>query len=202
MSNTTTDRRRNEAGEVDYHCPNGHHVTRDNVAWRVNGSGSKTPSCRECKRIYRADFKKKQTTKDADRRRYQARKRKSTSPVYDSMGNAIPLEEYLGAEKRNVPWNLLRPSPAASGVFDEFHEALTYTDVPCRGNWQAYTEYQDPRPAYADDNEGRPAMPGREQARKMCADCPLLMQCGAYALVDKPDIGIWGGMRFLNGKVV
>lgn len=202
MTHILADRRRNDNGEVDYQCPKGHHVHGDNVIWRQNGSGKKHPGCRECRRSYRANYKARPDIRHRDAVRAQQVRLKSGTPVYDSNGDIIPWETYLGTEKRNVPWNLLRPRAEASRAFDEFNEALKYTNVRCRDHEAEYTEYADPRPAFADDNEGRPPMPTRSQAKAMCAGCPLLEQCGTYARLEKPDFGIHGGERYLGGKVV
>lgn len=200
MSSKLADRLRNDAGEVDYHCPQNHHVYGDNILWRSNGSGTVTPACRECRRAYRAEHRKRPEVQAAERARYQ---RKYPGPTaYDTKGNAIPLEEYLGTEKRSVPWNLLRPSPEASAAFDEFHEALKYTDVPCRGREQEFTEFVDPRSAFADDNEGRLPMPTREQARRLCKGCPLFDECGTYARLERPDFGIHAGHRWVGRKII
>lgn len=122
--------------------------------------------------------------------------------MYDSRGIEFSLEEYLGLEKRSVPWNLLRPRAEASAAWDEFNEALKYTDVPCRGREVEFTEYRDPRPTRDDDPEGRLPMPSREHARRLCAGCPLFDACKTFAHLEKPDFGIWGSERWLGSKVV
>jgi hypothetical protein len=106
----------------------------------------------------------------------------------------------MGAEKKSVPWNLLRPRPEASLAFDEFNEAAKYTDTKCRGRAVEFTEYRDTRPAYVDDNEGRLPMPSAADARKMCAGCDVFELCEAYAELERPDFGIHGGIRWLGGK--
>ena len=197
MTSITADRRRNSLGEIDYECPTGHRVHGENVLWRSNGKNQRTPTCKKCRSYYRAENRKKN--------KFNARAaiEKTAVPLqYDSYGELIPWEECLGIEKRSAPWNLLRPSFDASAVFDDFHEALLYTDVPCRGREAEFTDYQDPRASLNEDNDGRPPMPGREQARLLCAGCPLIEQCRAYAHADKPDFGVWGGERYLGGKVI
>lgn len=34
-----------------------------------------------------------------------------------------------------------------------------------------------------------------DEAAEMCIDCPLMIQCGAYAMAAKEPFGIWGGTR-------
>lgn len=202
MSNILADRRRNSNGEVDYECPKGHRVHGENVIWRQNGSGRKHPGCKKCRRDYRASYVSRPDVQAKNRLDAQRRRLENATPVYDSNGNVIPWETYLGTEKRSVPWNLLRPRSEASAAFDEFNDSLKVTTVPCRGREAEFTEYCDPRPTRDEDTDGRYAMPSREHAKQMCAPCPLLELCKDYAHLDRPDFGIWGGQRWLGGKVV
>lgn len=194
--------RRNELGEVDYRCSRDHRVYGENVEWRKNGKGKSHPGCRQCRREYVNRYSQRPDVKARAKKYERIRPKISTAPAYNSRGEEIPLEEYLGAEKRSVPWNLLRPRPEASSVFDEFNEALKVTNVPCRGRAAEFTEYSDPRAAYASDNEGRAPMPTKSQATAMCASCPLLELCGDYAAIERPDFGVHAGNRWVNGKVV
>ena len=202
MSSILADRRRNEQGEVDYYCPKNHHVYGDNIVWRENGKGKKHPGCKECRRKYRQGY----FSRDDVRERYSMEAERkalaNVAPVYDSNGNVIPWETYLGMEKRSVPWNLLRPRAEASAQFDDFNEALKITPVPCRGRADEFTEYTDPRPGRDEEDRIHRPMPGREQARLMCEPCPLLEMCRDYAHADRMEFGIWAGERWLGGKVV
>lgn len=196
--------RRNESGEIDYVCPQNHRVYGETVEWRTNGKGNRYPNCRTCRQAYRRQYKKRPEVKAKKRAVQEQRKVAQTGvpTVHSITGREIPFGEYMGTEKRSVPWNLLRPRAEASLAFDEFNEALKVTSVPCRGRAAEFTEYSDPRGAYADDNEGRLPMPGSEQARLMCRPCPLFDLCGDYAKLDKPDFGIHAGQRWLGGRVV
>lgn len=202
MSSTLADSRRNDQGEVDYRCPKNHRVHGDNVIWRQNGEGKKHPGCRECRRTYRVNYNSRPDIRKRDMIRKEQSRLSTVTPVYDTNGEIIPWETYLGIEKRSVPWNLLRPRAEASPAFDEFNEALKYTAVPCRGRAAEFTEYADPRASFADENEGRAPMPTRSIAAKLCAGCPLADLCKTYAHLDKPDFGIHAGERWVGGKVV
>lgn len=210
MVTLTAEDRRNEQGEIDYFCPASHHVYGENVVWRSKGPNRpRYPGCRECRAIYKADYIRREDVK-ARYRQAAAEQRKQKLPVSEysdidgESSGVVTAEESLGVEKRSVPWNLLRPRAEASNIFDEFNDALKYTDVPCRGRASEFTEYRDPRPSREDDaeREGRLPMPSHEQARLMCGGCELLSQCDAFARAEKPDFGIWGANRWLNGKVV
>lgn len=196
------ERRRNERGEVDYLCPNDHRVHGDNVIWRQNGEGKKHPGCRECRRTYRANYLSREDVKARYAATADRRDLIDATPVYDLNGNVIPWETYLGTEKRSVPWNLLRPRAEASPAFDEFNEALKVTVVPCRGREDEFTEYADPRPSRDEPDAALRPMPSAPQAEAMCSGCPLIDLCREYAHADKVDFGVWGGERWLGGKVV
>lgn len=202
MTNILAERRRNDSGEVDYHCPKNHHVYGENVIWRQNGEGKKHPGCRECRRTYRQNYASSPQVRRREALKSDRVSLADATPVYDSNGEVIPWETYLGMEKRNVPWNLLRPRAEASRAFDEFNDALKLTVVKCRDREAEFTEYADPRVAFADDNEGRIPMPTRSQAAAMCAGCPLFDLCKTYAHLDKPDFGIHAGERWVGGKIV
>ncbi len=74
------------------------------------------------------------------------------------------------------------------------------------------TPYVTPEPIWTDDNLGWQMHPGRpcaegyaehwfpegsptdDYAAKLCAGCPVLQQCGDFALRTGETDGIWGGM--------
>lgn len=195
---------RNADGEVDYHCPRGHHVHGQNVENRTNGKGHSYPNCRTCRQEYRRDYRNRPEVlaKKRAKRNERLASRNKTVPVYALSGRQLSDEEYMGTkEKRSSPWNALRPRPEASLAFDEFNAALKFSDVPCRGRAAEYTEFQDPR-GWVDDNEGRLPMPSAGEARDLCKACPLAELCGAYAEADKPDFGVFNGQRWVGSKVL
>lgn len=205
MPSVPSSSRLNEAGEIDYTCPHGHRVHGSAVEWRTNGKGHRYPNCRTCRQAYRRNYKRRPEVR-AKKRALAEQKKAATqtgvTPIYSITGYEIPGSVYMANEKRSVPWNLLRPKAEASLAFDEFNEALKYTDVPCRGRSAEFTEYCDSRPAYSDDNEGRLPMPSAVEAAKLCGGCPLLDLCARYAELDRPDFGIHGGVRWLNGRPI
>jgi len=42
--------------------------------------------------------------------------------------------------------------------------------------------------------------PSAVEAVMMCAGCPVVEACFAYAKESKQSYGIWGGVKFRNGK--
>ncbi|MCU1601797.1 MAG: putative WhiB-family transcriptional regulator [Frankiales bacterium] len=45
------------------------------------------------------------------------------------------------------------------------------------------------------DNERGPRREAREaEAKAVCARCPVLAQCRAYALATREPFGVWGGL--------
>ena len=48
---------------------------------------------------------------------------------------------------------------------------------------------------FSGDGERQPARRRREQqAKAICATCPVLMACRSYALVRREPHGVWGGL--------
>jgi WhiB family transcriptional regulator, redox-sensing transcriptional regulator len=41
---------------------------------------------------------------------------------------------------------------------------------------------------------GGVAVEAVEQAKRICATCPVLVPCGVYGTLYSPDYGVWGGM--------
>lgn len=175
--------------EVDYLCPKSHRVHGDNIEWRKTSNGTPYPGCKECRNGHRLKY------------RLKLRATREYNSIGDDSDSSL-MEDYLVAEKRSAPWNTLRPRTDAGEIFDEFNEQLKVTEVPCRGRELEFTEYADTRSAYDDENEGRLAPPTRSEARALCAGCPLFDLCGAFARAEKPDYGIWGGVRWQNGRAV
>lgn len=58
----------------------------------------------------------------------------------------------------------------------------------------------DPKRWDADPENGD--MPTIAEAAKMCEGCPVLKQCKAYGESLKPDVGIYGGIIWLDGKAL
>ncbi|WP_432542320.1 WhiB family transcriptional regulator [Kineococcus sp. SYSU DK002] len=71
--------------------------------------------------------------------------------------------------------------PDALRAFWTLSKALDDVDgrVPCRGRTEDL---------YADDHRAR------RQAAALCADCPVLAQCGAFADANGERFGIWAGV--------
>jgi WhiB family redox-sensing transcriptional regulator len=53
----------------------------------------------------------------------------------------------------------------------------------------------DPEIFFHPDNERGPRRRARqEQAKAICASCPVLQQCREHALAVREPYGVWGGM--------
>lgn len=45
-----------------------------------------------------------------------------------------------------------------------------------------------------DEPDMRTRAMGTEIAKSICQRCPIILQCGSFALQTKQEFGIWGGM--------
>lgn len=59
-----------------------------------------------------------------------------------------------------------------------------HTQTPCR----------DYAPLFMDSIRATPCKDAVEEAKKLCAVCPVQPQCLAYALAHDEREGIWGGL--------
>ena len=89
--------------------------------------------------------------------------------------------------------------------------ALEATDILCRGDQRMYTatpssrldvEQAEARIAWVTQARCREVDPdqlfvrgaAQRKAATICRHCPVLMQCGADALDNRVEFGVWGGM--------
>ncbi len=67
-------------------------------------------------------------------------------------------------------------------------EAADWAVAACRGDLQPDRWFPDPREAF-------------DYATEICARCPIVIACGAYA-ADTAQTGVWGGYDYRQGKIV
>jgi WhiB family transcriptional regulator, redox-sensing transcriptional regulator len=65
-------------------------------------------------------------------------------------------------------------------------------EVPC----QAYPDLFFPE---QHDKDG-PRDYAPAQAKKLCQGCPVMLQCGQYAIEAREEFGVWGGMSAYERK--
>jgi hypothetical protein len=103
---------------------------------------------------------------------------------YDDKKTAV--QKVLGVRKEAAPaWERM-------GEYMESHR------TPCFERPEDFIDYDDPR--YPEEATGRP-LPSAFEARLLCAGCPLLEMCDEFAARNREDFGIWGGKRYVGGKV-
>lgn len=68
-------------------------------------------------------------------------------------------------------------------------EPADYSELRERGEWIRYAlcRGQDPDALFVTGAEQR-------KAALICEGCPVIIQCGADALDNKVEFGVWGGM--------
>ncbi len=152
-------------------CKNGHRLTTETLG--VNND--ETHFCKPCKM-------------DTERR------------YRHNPDNAEKMrEKYLRANANRRARNKLYKEQAEmmamnNPVVKQFYEALDGTATPCTTipldlmGYNPWTDYDEDKP------------PSSNEAREMCAGCPLLAQCGAAAIAMRPYHGVWAGMVFVDGK--
>lgn len=72
--------------------------------------------------------------------------------------------------------------PVAQEAWERFNavrQEKGYDKARCTGRESKFADYETP--------------PTDGQAQMMCAGCPFLEECGAFADAEQPAWGIWGG---------
>lgn len=84
---------------------------------------------------------------------------------------------------------------------------------PCYGREDEYALYEQAHDDDTPDPDGdagevlfvryeEEGLPTAEEAEAMCAGCPVLALCKEYGDIGKFGSGIWGGVRWVDGKPV
>lgn len=106
-------------------------------------------------------------------------------------------------DKKTAVQRLLAPKADAMPTWTQMWEYMDANRTPCFERPEDFIDYDDPR--YPEEAVGRP-IPSAFEARQLCktvdgSDCPLLELCGKFAAQNKEAAGVWGGKRYLDGKV-
>jgi len=73
----------------------------------------------------------------------------------------------------------------AGEYYAELQEKLAVTKVPCRNQMELF------------DN---PEKVSQKQAKAACHGCPLIQECGNFAIASKQEYGIWGGINYTRRR--
>lgn len=97
--------------------------------------------------------------------------------------------------KKDEPQVVLPPLPVQPEndrmrqAMESFDKAQVEETTPCRDNYEEWADYT------------AATMPSRNQAARKCDGCWFLEACANNARALKPGWGIWGGERWVYGKV-
>lgn len=84
------------------------------------------------------------------------------------------------------PPRAYRPNDATlTQAIHDFEKALEVVDAKCKGNPSPYTDWGD------EDDELDP--PTREEAKRLCAGCPLAKACLNFGVASNAYHGVYGG---------
>jgi len=97
------------------------------------------------------------------------------------------------AKKDDGLFNGWTMNPNATEAFAELNEDLALEKGLCVGVTPS------PWIDYGDEDEPF-AEPSAVEAVMMCGGCPVVESCFAYAKQSKQVHGVWGGVKFRNGK--
>lgn len=76
----------------------------------------------------------------------------------------------------------------AIGAWIKLSEAQDeHESYPCKDNPYFYTDFQDQNAEHIVTGE---------EAEQLCYGCPIIYQCYQFAIANKEEYGIWGGVNF------
>jgi hypothetical protein len=94
----------------------------------------------------------------------------------------------------------LNEMPARRARGRSVFEEVRYVKEPAMSSWRALQlAMRHEVPACIDDPRFTDVSAGRRtnrQLQELCAQCPMLVLCQAYADADRPPGGFWAGQRF------
>ena len=73
----------------------------------------------------------------------------------------------------------------AGKLFADLQKKLETTEVPCRSMMKVF------------DN---PEVVDKKTAAMLCSGCPLIKECGAFAVASNQEYGIWGGVNYTKRR--
>jgi hypothetical protein len=86
--------------------------------------------------------------------------------------------------------------PAQRKLFQAMDEQINSGNYwPCHNNPYFYMDY-DGYGFETEEGHGVIRKITEDEAEMLCADCPLLKQCYDFAVANKEQEGIWGGIDF------
>ncbi len=69
------------------------------------------------------------------------------------------------------------------------------SNLPNRYTWREHAACRDlDTNLFFPPGDGPGSMERIEQAKKVCAACPVRAECLSFALTTRQDAGVWGGM--------
>lgn len=196
-----------QVGDV---CKFGHEIVGDNVVIRKI-QGMERVRCAKCQaeiaRRYQSSEKGRRamSRKEARRRQspgfrekhneyvrlYRARKRAKAAPEGDDL-----VAKY--DDKKTAVHKVLGVRPEAAKSWEKLNKFFDENRTACFESPDKFSDFDDPR--YPEEGVGR-KFPTAFEARILCSGCPVLELCGKFAAQNKEDFGVWGGKRYVGGKV-
>jgi hypothetical protein len=98
------------------------------------------------------------------------------------------------------PWNYLRLDDEETEAFENLNKAIDQFGALCKdivpSPWMDY----DMTPVPESEGPAPYPKPSRFDAGRMCAGCPVMLECDRFASVSRPVHGIWAGKMWFNRR--
>ena len=176
-------------------CIYGHKIEGSNAHWiKSQNGGDDVLRCKTCTNARKAryleankDNKEFQERARESRRNSKARRmQKNREERYEKI-----LEvEVTRSSGGYTGLNYLRMTKAAERVWEPLHNMFDKARSFCYQNPTNYIDYEE------EDT------PSKNHAFQLCNGCPMLVECGRFANVYKPVVGVWAGEVWKDGKVM
>ena len=175
-------------------CKQGHVIEGENL-FRQMREGREFVRCRICETARNAKNNARYKFSEAG---IQARIRADANAAIKRRSHnerAIRADELLALEAAGTAGkysslNYLRLTKRAARAHQPLEEAYDRAKSRCYKNPTDYIDYDEVHP------------PSTVEAERMCNGCPMLVECARFANAYAPVVGVWGGQRWENGRIV
>lgn len=169
-------------------CRYGHVIIGDNLMEKKNPGGI-SYACRECQN---GGTRRYQAKKDADAEHLRDKRdrNQSKSALHSARRAADKSDEMIGTGKEDNALMYLKLNKRAERMSDALQAAMLRNKAKCADNPGPWIDYEE------ED------APTKENAYKMCVGCPVLVDCDRFAVASRPEVGVWGGQTWREGKLL
>jgi len=176
-------------------CIKGHKIEGENAHWIAGkNGGDKVVRCKACTAerkslYYEANKNNKEFQERQRESRRNARDRREQKNREERYEKILEVEITKGSGTY-TGLNYLRMTKGAERVWEPLYNMFEKARSFCYNSPANYIDYKE------EDT------PSKAHAFELCNGCPMLVECGRFANVYRPVVGVWAGEVWKDGKVM